>query len=120
MQAEVDVADVLQGHDHLFQGGVAGPLAEAVDGGVHIQGPGLDAGQRVRRRHAEVVVGVHLDGEADLLDEEGDHVEGVERVEDAERVAEAQAVGTGLLGRGAKRSRNSRSAREASSALTET
>ena len=99
VQAHVDLAEVLERHDDLFEGGVAGALAEAVDGGVHVGGSGLDAGQGVGRRHAEVVVGVHLDVEPALSLEERDDVEGVERVEDAERVAEAQAVGALLLGR---------------------
>ena len=64
VQAEVDVAQVLERHHDLFEGGVAGALAEAVDGGVHVGRAGLDAGQGVGRGHAEVVVGVHLDLEA--------------------------------------------------------
>ena len=64
MQAQVDVAQELEGHDDLFEGGVAGALAEAVDRGVHVGRAGLDAGQGVGRGHAEVVVGVHLDLEA--------------------------------------------------------
>ena len=98
LQAQVDLAEVLERHDDLFEGGVAGALAEAVDGRVHVGRPRLDAGERVGRRHAEVVVRVHLDGQAVAL-EEADDVEGVERVEDAERVAEAQAVGALLFGR---------------------
>ena len=98
VQAHVDLAEVLERHDDLFERRVAGALAEAVDGRVHVGGAGLDAGQGVRRRHAEVVVRVHLDVQAALLDQERDDVVGVERVEDAERVAEAQAVGALRLG----------------------
>ena len=99
MQAHVDFAQILEGHHDLLEGGVAGALPEAVDGRVHVGRAGLDAGERVGGRHAEVVVRVHLDVEAALLDEERDHVEGVEGVEDAERIAEAEPVGALLLGR---------------------
>ena len=99
VQAHLDLADVLERHHDLFERGVAGALAEAVDGGVHVGGAGLDAGQRVGRGHAEVVVRVHLQVQAHVLLEEADHVVGVEGVQDAERVAEAQAVGALVLGR---------------------
>ena len=63
VQAHVDLAEVLERHHDLLERGVAGALAEAVDGGVDVGGAGLDAGQGVGRRHAEVVVRVHLDVE---------------------------------------------------------
>jgi hypothetical protein len=98
LQAHVHLAEVLERHHDLFERRVAGALAETVHGGVDVGGAGLDARQGVGRRHAEVVVRVHLDVEA-LADEERDDVVGVEGVEDAERVTEAQTVGTLLLGR---------------------
>ena len=59
------VAPRLDGHHHLFERGVAGPLADAVDGAFHLPAAGADARQRVGHRHAEVVVAVH--GEDRLL-----------------------------------------------------
>ena len=59
------VAARLDGHHDLFQRGVAGPLADAVDGAFDLPAAGADAGQRVGHRHAEIVVAVH--GEDHLL-----------------------------------------------------
>ena len=44
--------------------GVAGALAEAVDGDLDLPGAGLDAGQRVGRGEAEIVVAVGADDRA--------------------------------------------------------
>ena len=46
-------------HHDLFERGVAGPLADAVDGAFDLPRAGVDAGQRVGHRHAEIVVAVH-------------------------------------------------------------
>jgi len=46
------------GHDHLLQCGIAGPLADAVDGHLDLAGAGLHRGQRVGHREAEVVMAV--------------------------------------------------------------
>src|SRR5918998_1673606 len=51
-------------HHHLLEGGVPGPLAEAVHGDLDLARPDLDAGQGVGDRHPEVVVAV--DGEHPL------------------------------------------------------
>jgi hypothetical protein len=59
------VAARLDGHHDLFQRGVAGPLADAVDGAFDLPAAGADARQRVGHRHAEIVVAV--DGEDRLL-----------------------------------------------------
>ena len=48
-------------HHDLFERGIAGPLADAVDGALDLPRAGRDAGQRVGDRQAEVVVAV--DGE---------------------------------------------------------
>ncbi len=53
-----DVVAHAHRHHHLFQRGVAGALAQAVDRALDLPGAGLDGGQAVRRRHAEVVVAV--------------------------------------------------------------
>ena len=58
--AEV-VAARAQRHDDLFERGVAGPLADAVDGALDLRGAGAHRGQRVGRRQTEVVVAVHAD-----------------------------------------------------------
>jgi hypothetical protein len=48
-------------HHHLLERGVARALAEAVDRALDLPRAGLDGGQRVGRRHAEVVVAVGRD-----------------------------------------------------------
>ena len=48
-------------HHDLLEGGVAGALAEAVDRDLDLAGAGLDRGERVRRREAQVVVAVDGD-----------------------------------------------------------
>ena len=48
-----------QHHDHLLQGGVARPLADAVDAHLHLARPGVDPGQAVGHGQAQVVVAVH-------------------------------------------------------------
>src|SRR6266480_1752794 len=49
----------------LVQYGVAGALADAVDGALDLADAGAHAGERVRHRHAEVVVA--MGGEARLV-----------------------------------------------------
>ena len=56
----------LDGHDDFLERGVAGALAQAVDGALDLRCAVLDAGQRKRGCHAQVVVGVDADG--DVLD----------------------------------------------------
>ena len=51
----------LERHDHLFQRGVARPLADAVDRDLDLSRAVAHAGQRVGRGHAQVVVAVHRD-----------------------------------------------------------
>ena len=53
------VAARLDGHHDLFQRGVAGALADAVDGAFDLPRAGADAGQRVGHGQAQVVVAVH-------------------------------------------------------------
>ena len=63
----------LDGHDNLFERGVARTLAQAVDGALNLRGAVLDACERECRRHAQVVVGVHADRHvldaADVVDQ---------------------------------------------------
>ena len=60
--AAVDAAEVVgpgaDGHHDLFQGGVAGALADAVDGALDLAGTALHGRQRVGHGEAEVVVAV--------------------------------------------------------------
>ena len=58
--AEVVLAGVQRHHD-FFERGVAGPLADTVDGALHLPGAVHDSRERVGHRLAEVVVAV--DGE---------------------------------------------------------
>ena len=57
----VDRAAGLQRHDHFFQRGVAGPLADAVDGHFGLARAGLQPGQGVGGGQAQVVVAVDRD-----------------------------------------------------------
>ncbi len=52
------VAAGADGHDDLFQRGVAGALAQPVDGALDLAGAASEAGQRIGDREAEVVVAV--------------------------------------------------------------
>jgi hypothetical protein len=52
-------------HHRLFQRSVAGALADAVDGAFNLPRAGAHAGERVRHRHAEIVMAVH--GKASLV-----------------------------------------------------
>ena len=52
------VAHVDRHHD-FFERRIAGPLADAVDGAFDLPRAAGDAGQRIRHRHAEVVMAMH-------------------------------------------------------------
>ena len=51
----------LQYHGNLLERGIAGPLANAVDGNLHLAGTGHDAVEGVGSSHAQVVVAVGRD-----------------------------------------------------------
>ena len=61
----IAVAAHIQGRGNLFKSRVAGPFADAVDGALHLARAGVDGGQRVGHRQAEIVVAVR--GEHDAL-----------------------------------------------------
>ena len=46
-------------HHRFFQRGVAGAFADAVDGALDLPGAGAHAGERIRHRHAEIVMAMH-------------------------------------------------------------
>ena len=56
----------LDGHDDLLERGVAGSLAQAVDGALDLRGAVHDGVEGQRRGHAQVVV--RVDGDGDVLD----------------------------------------------------
>ena len=69
VQVSAEVEEVgagLDGHNHLLQGGVPGPLADAVDAGLHLAGAGAHGGQAVGHRKPQVIVAV--DGDHGLMD----------------------------------------------------
>ena len=88
-----------EGHHDLLQGGVAGALAEAVDRDLDLAGAGLDRGERVRRREAQVVVAVDGDHGAvadPVLDPADERAElGGDRVADGVRDVERRGAGLG-------------------------
>ncbi len=49
----------LHRHHDFFERGVAGALADAVDGAFDLPRAGAHAGERIRHRHAEIVVAMH-------------------------------------------------------------
>ena len=87
-------------HHELFERGVAGPFADTVDGAFDLPRAAVHAGQRIRHRHAEVVVAVH--GEARLvgvrhgLAQCGDELEVFLRHRVADRVRDIDGGGAGL------------------------
>ena len=108
-----------EGGGDLFERGVAGAFADAVDGALDLAGTALDAGEGVGDGHAEVVVAVG--GEDDVFDA-GDA--GLDHAEDglvlggggvADGVGDVDGGGSGLDGDGDHLERNSGSVRVPSS-----
>ena len=85
----------LQVADHREQVGVAGALAVAVRGALHVGGAGVHCGQRVGHRAAGVVLRVHADPEAGPLDHLAHHPADAHRQHAAVGVAEHADVGAG-------------------------
>jgi len=89
-------------HDNLFQGAVAGSLAQAVDGAFHLPGPFQDCRQAVGHRHAQVVVTVnaqhHLVDAAHVLFQVGDGGSVLAGHGIADRVGNVDGGGAGLDG----------------------
>ena len=85
-------------HDDLFERGVAGALADAVDGALDLRGAGAHRGQRVGRGQAEVVVAVHAHGH--VVQRRAQPVELADEVAELDRQRVAHRVGH-VDGRGA-------------------
>ena len=87
-----------EGHHDLLQGGVAGALAEAVDGDLDLAGARLDRGQRVRRGEPQVVVAVDADGRvaADEVHDPADQRAELGRDRVADGVGDVDRGGAGL------------------------
>ena len=92
----------LQGHDDLFERGVAGALADAVDRALDLPGAGLAAGQAVGDGHAQVVVAVGADDRpvdvGHALLERADDRRVLERRRVADGVRDVHRRGAGLDG----------------------
>ena len=86
----------LDGHHDLLERGVAGALAQAVDGALDLAGAVLDALQGQRGGHAQVVVGVDRDD--DVLD--ANDVVGEALDAGAEGLGQAVARGVGDVDHG--------------------
>ena len=67
-----------EGGGDLFEGGVAGSLADAVDGALDLAGSCLNAGEGVGYGHAEIVVAV---GREDYVFDAGDAGTSVDRID---------------------------------------
>ena len=89
-----------QRHHDLFERGVAGALADAVDGAFHLAGAVHERGQRVGHRLAEVVVAV--DGQNRLVDavdplpDVRDALRPLRRDGVADRVGDVDRAGAGV------------------------
>ena len=79
------------GHDDLFERGVAGALADAVDGALHLRGAGAHRGQRVGRGQPQVVVAVHAHG--DVVQRRREPVQLADEVAVLQRQGVAHGVG---------------------------
>ena len=84
--------------DHRDQLGVAGALAVAVDGALHVHDARVDSGEGVGDRAAGVVVSVDAERDADLV-RRGDDLADPRRQHAAVGVTQHHDLGTGL-GRG--------------------
>ncbi len=51
----------VKGHYDFFQGGIAGSLANTVNGAFHLSGSIRDSGQGIGHRHTQVIVAVNAD-----------------------------------------------------------
>ena len=85
------VAARAQRHDDLFERGVAGALADAVDGALDLARAGAHRGQRVGRGQAEVVVAVAADDH--VVQRRAEPVELADEVAELERQRVADRVG---------------------------
>ena len=105
LDAGVHVEQVLAGldrHDDLFQRGVAGTLAEAVDSAFHLARTGHHRGQGVGHGQTEVVMAVHgehrLVGIGDALEQLADGVGVLVRNGVADRVRNVDGACPGVDG----------------------
>ena len=92
------LAPHVQRHHDFLERGVAGPLADAVDGAFHLAGAGFDRGEGVGHGQAQVVVAVRR--QRDLVAHAGahavEHPGDVRRQGVAHRVREVHGRGPGL------------------------
>ena len=56
-----NIGPCLDRHDHLLQGGIAGSLADAVEGSLDLTGTGLDGRKGIGNGHAQIVVAMDAD-----------------------------------------------------------
>ena len=82
--------------DDRAEAGLRGVAGEAVHGGVDRVDPGARGGEDAAGGDAAGVVGVEVDGEADLLLQRLDQREGGRGLEEPGHVLEAEDVGAGV------------------------
>src|SRR5271157_707938 len=89
----------MNGHHDLFERGIARPFAQAANGDIHAAGPRRHRGQRIGRRHAEVIVTMETERQAgDTRPEPGEDGTDLHRVPDPDRVGQAQPAGASQPG----------------------
>ena len=92
------MVQVAHAHHHLFQGGIASTLAQAVDRGVGMGGTGAQGRQRIGAGQPKVVVGVDFDLDVHRLAQPRHRFKSGERVQHTERVGKTDPAGTTGLG----------------------
>ena len=114
------VAARAQRHDDLLQRGIAGALADAVDGAFHLAHAGPDGGERIGDRQAQIVVVVrgedHLLGPRHPLAQHGEDAHHVLGQRIAHRIGDVDRGGAGAIAASTQRQRKSGSVRLPSSA----
>ncbi len=95
VDAGVGAVDRFRGHDDFLVGSIPGPLADPVDRDLCLVGPGLDSGDGVCRRHAEVVVGMDVDTGVGVFAHEPDQIREPRRAGDAGRIRDVHPVDVG-------------------------
>ena len=87
----LEAVQLAQTEHHLFQGGVASPLAQTIDRGVGVGGAAQRGGQGVGGGQSQIVVSVHFQFEIDRRPQTLENRQHAERFHDAQRVGEAES-----------------------------
>src|SRR5436305_15251924 len=56
-----EITPRFEGHGYFLEGGIAGALADAIDGAFNLTGAGADCGEGVGDRQPQVIMAMHAD-----------------------------------------------------------